>query len=62
MANVLFTHFEDKMQGNIVCFRNLKKRTDEAVRLFSDKEAKQIDNAIQRIKGKIKKILEERNK
>ncbi|WP_407416144.1 type I restriction endonuclease subunit R, EcoR124 family, partial [Methanobrevibacter sp.] len=27
------------MQGNIVCFRNLKKRTDEAVRLFSDKEA-----------------------
>ena len=27
-----------------------------------DKEAKQIDNAIQRIKGKIKKILEERNK
>ncbi|MBR5662265.1 MAG: sigma-70 family RNA polymerase sigma factor [Bacilli bacterium] len=27
-----------------------------------DKEAKQIDNAIQRIKSKIKKILEERNK
>ena len=26
-----------------------------------DKESKQIDNAIQRIKGKIKKILEERN-
>ena len=26
-----------------------------------DKETKQIDNAIQRIKGKIKKILEERN-
>lgn len=28
---------------------------------FLDKESKQIDNAIQRIKGKIKKILEERN-
>lgn len=30
---------EVKSQGNIVVFRNLKKRTDEAVRLFSDKEA-----------------------
>ncbi|WP_296886990.1 type I restriction endonuclease subunit R [uncultured Methanobrevibacter sp.] len=30
---------DKKMQGNIVCFRNLKKRTDEAVRLFSDKKA-----------------------
>ncbi len=30
---------EKKMHGNIVCFRNLKKRTDEAVRLFSDKNA-----------------------
>lgn len=30
---------DKKMQGNIVCFRNLKKRTDEAVRLFSDKDA-----------------------
>lgn len=32
---------DKKMQGNIVCFRNLKKRTDEAVRLFSDKNAKE---------------------
>ena len=32
-------HNEKKMHGNIVCFRNLKKRTDEAVRLFSDKDA-----------------------
>ena len=30
---------DKKMQGNIVCFRNLKKQTDEAVRLFSDKDA-----------------------
>ncbi len=31
---------EVKSQGNIVVFRNLKKRTDEAVTLFSNKEAK----------------------
>lgn len=30
---------EKKMHGNIVCFRNLKERTDEAVRLFSDENA-----------------------
>ncbi|MDA7510472.1 type I restriction endonuclease subunit R [Verrucomicrobia bacterium] len=30
---------EVKSQGNIVVFRNLKKRTDEAVALFSNKEA-----------------------
>lgn len=30
---------EVKSQGNIVCFRNLKKRTDEAIALFSDKNA-----------------------
>jgi type I restriction enzyme R subunit len=28
-----------KTQGNIVCFRNLKNRTDEAITLFSNKEA-----------------------
>lgn len=33
---------EQKSQGNIVCFRNLKKRTDEAVALFSNKEANEI--------------------
>jgi type I restriction enzyme R subunit len=32
---------EVKSQGNIVVFRNLKKRTDEAVALFSNKEAKE---------------------
>lgn len=30
---------EQKSQGNIVAFRNLKKRTDEAITLFSNKEA-----------------------
>lgn len=28
-----------KSQGNIVCFRNLKKNTDEAIALFSNKDA-----------------------
>lgn len=31
-----------KTQGNIVVFRNLKKATDEAIALFSDKHAKDI--------------------
>ena len=30
---------EKKSQGNIVCFRNLKEKTDEAITLFSNKEA-----------------------
>ena len=30
---------EKKSQGNIVCFRNLKDATDEAIALFSDKNA-----------------------
>lgn len=30
---------EKKSQGNIVCFRNLKSATDDAVTLFSNKEA-----------------------
>ena len=29
----------NKTHGNIVCFRNLKKRTDEAIKLFSDENA-----------------------
>ena len=33
---------ELKSQGNIVCFRNLKKATDEAIALFSNPEAKEI--------------------
>lgn len=33
---------EQKSQGNIVCFRNLKKATDTAIALFSNKDAKEI--------------------
>lgn len=33
---------EQKSQGNIVCFRNLKKNTDDAIALFSRKDAKDI--------------------
>ncbi len=32
---------EKKSQGNILCFRNLKHATDEAIALFSNKEAKE---------------------
>lgn len=30
---------KNKTQGNIVCFRNLKEKTDEAIALFSNKDA-----------------------
>lgn len=33
---------EKKSQGNIVCFRNLKRETDNAIALFSNKDAKDI--------------------
>ena len=33
---------EKKSQGNIVCFRNLKEATDDAIALFSNKEARDI--------------------
>lgn len=33
---------EQKSQGNILCFRNLKKFTDDAITLFSNKDAKDI--------------------
>lgn len=32
---------EVKSQGNIVCFRNLKKATDDAIKLFSNKDAQE---------------------
>ncbi len=32
-------HSEQKPFGNIVCFRNLKTKTDEAIKLFSNEEA-----------------------
>jgi type I restriction enzyme R subunit len=33
---------EQKSQGNIVAFRNLKKNTDDAIALFSNKDAKEV--------------------
>ena len=33
---------ETKSQGNVLCFRNLKKATDDAIELFSNKDAKEI--------------------
>ena len=33
---------EQKSHGNILCFRNLKKATDEAIALFSNKEASEV--------------------
>jgi len=30
---------DQKSQGNILCFRNLKKATDDAITLFSNKDA-----------------------
>ena len=33
---------EQKSQGNIVCFRNLKSNTDDAIALFSNKDAKEV--------------------
>jgi len=33
---------EKKSQGNIVCFRNLKKPTDDAISLFANKDAKEV--------------------
>ncbi|MCF8277918.1 MAG: type I restriction endonuclease subunit R [Flavobacteriales bacterium] len=33
---------EQKSQGNILCYRNLKSATDEAIALFSNKEAKEV--------------------
>ena len=33
---------EQKSQGNIVCFRNLKSKTDEAIALFSNENANEV--------------------
>lgn len=32
----------EKSHGNIVCFRDLKERTDEAIALFADKNAREV--------------------
>jgi len=51
---------EKKSQGNILCFRNLKAATDEAITLFSNKEA--IEDIIlppfEAIESKFKEALE----
>ncbi|WP_445455678.1 type I restriction endonuclease subunit R [Flavobacterium sp. HNIBRBA15423] len=55
---------KNKTQGNIVCFRNLKDKTDEAIALFSNKEA--IDEIIvepyevytEKFNEEIEKLLE----
>lgn len=33
---------EQKSQGNILCFRNLKEATDEAIALFANKDAREV--------------------
>lgn len=55
---------EEKSQGNIVVFRNLKKATDDAIALFSDKNAKEIillqpyDKYVQDINAAYDKLIE----
>lgn len=54
----------NKQHGNIVCFRNLKKKTDEAIKLFSDENAvetvlmKDYSEYVGIINGYIKKLKE----
>jgi type I restriction enzyme R subunit len=56
---------EKKSQGNIVCFRNLKSATDEAVALFSDKNAKETvimepyETYVQKFETAITQMLEQ---
>jgi type I restriction enzyme R subunit len=55
---------EKKSQGNIVSFRNLKKETDEAIALFSNREAKDIilmkpyENYVDKFNEDTEKLLE----
>lgn len=55
---------ELKSQGNIVCFRNLKKATDDAIALFSNPEAKDIilmepyENYVQKFNEVLARLLE----
>ncbi len=54
----------NKQHGNIVCFRNLKKKTDEAIKLFSDENAvetvlmKDYSEYVEIINGYIQKLKE----
>ena len=55
---------ELKSQGNVVCFRNLKKATDEAITLFSNKEAieeilvEPYENYIEKFNSAVEKLTE----
>jgi type I restriction enzyme R subunit len=51
---------EQKSQWNIICFRNLKHNVDEAIRLFSNPEAKEIIlmDSYESYKNKFNKSLE----
>lgn len=55
---------ERKSQGNIVVFRNLKKATDDAIALFSNKDAKEIiimqpyDKYVKQINEAYNKLLQ----
>ena len=55
---------ELKSQGNVVAFRNLKKRTDEAITLFSNKDAiediilQPYENYVEKFDQAIKRLLE----
>jgi type I restriction enzyme R subunit len=52
----------EKSHGNIVCFRNLKKATDEALKLYSNKEAKEevfmepYEDYVERFNAQLKKL------
>jgi type I restriction enzyme R subunit len=54
---------ELKSQGNIIVFRNLKKATDEAITLFSNKEAieeiilQPIENYVEKFNEAVKKLV-----
>ena len=55
---------KNKSHGNIVCFRNLKKSTDEAIALYSNKDAKEeilmqpYENYIESFGDYLKKLYE----
>jgi type I restriction enzyme, R subunit len=58
------THDKNKTQGNIVCFRNLKNKTDEAITLFSNKDAldevllEPYETYVQKFNDEVKKLLQ----
>ncbi len=55
---------EKKTQGNIICFRNLKQATDDAIALFSNKNAKETvlvepyDSYLKKYQAAVEALLE----